>query len=325
MPRSRFWVVLACFLSSSFLNAVERDIWVEHQVGLLGSERGDPVFAAIKAGFTQAMEEAELEYHSAITVIDKTPQGGAGADQSQLLRSLYPENVSGVLLQSRGAGVLSPGVKFLKKYQIPVVALGRVEQLDEQALALFVRDEEAFGRLAVEACVKGLGRRGGRVALLAGLADSVEQRQRLNGALGVLEQQERVDLHQVLHCAETLESALAVVEQAMTEDRYDEIDAWVFLGDWPLRGAAPLDWGKRRIVCTAVGELPSMLAYLKRKELIALVSQDYHEWGYRAGWILAKQFHAGEGPSESLHVMAPRLVDRTNFDAVWRDWSLWLQ
>jgi len=320
---SHFFVISACLVVLSIANAqLQRDIWAEYDIGLIGDAETNPTFKAIKAGAQQAVHELELKYKLDITLVDPTPRHPDPAQQVQALQDAYVNQWAGVFLIPTRPTPLKNTIDFLVNKSIPVITVGR-DVPTSMRTATWLPDEAASAQMATDACIRALGTRGGRIAVLTGDTRQPIQSTRLATALAAIEATPHVQLQRVYPCAEDLDSALATIKQAWLNDRDDQIDAWLFLGDWPLRGAAPLPWDTHSMPCAAIGALPPMLPYIQRQEVALLVAQDYYQWGYAAMSALIQHIHTGKAPDATIHRPAPIAVTEKNVQQHWRQWVKW--
>lgn len=316
------WLALCLLGCINMLQAKPLDIWGEYTIGLIGSASTDPTFNAIRAGAQRAISEAEMAYKLDITLLDETPRHPSASKQIKAVRTVYVKKAAGLLISPTDPNALVSGIDFLVDKGLPVMTVGS-DSPNSKRSGTWLMDETKSAELATESCIQLLGKRGGNIAILSGDPQTPSQAARLEAARKVIDKSPNVKLHQVYHCDEDLSSAFSTIQSALEADRDNEIDAWIFLGDWPLSGAIPLPWDTAEIPSTAIGALPPNLPYLKRKEVKMLVAQDYFNWGYHSMKSLIEQIHNGTPPANTLNFGVPEPVTLRNLETFWNDWTTW--
>lgn len=309
------------------LGAVEREIWGSYRLGMLGADRGSAVFAAARAGALDAAKAMEKEHKLAIELVFKAPLQGTAHAQDGALGELFIEGVNGIILDPNPGQELADEVNFLSTQNIPFVMIHR-ELPGTTPLAFVGSDQTALGHLAMEALGKSLGVVGGDVAVLAGAAGSETARLRLEGAKTVAQASDgKFRPFGIYTCEEALTPSINTVRRVTEEDRARDrkLDAWLFLGPWPLSGAADLPWEPGKLPCVAIGAEPPQLPYIQRGLVDALVAEKYYDWGYRAVVVLIEKLYLKKDPAEAIILVDGELVTKANLDEQLKRWSAWLR
>jgi len=192
---------------------------------------------------------------------------------------------------------------------------------DIEPLAALLANEVEAGRMAGRTILKNLPTRG-RVAILTSEDPSTELEQRLSGLRGVLGYRR---IATTVTCQPNYRSATAAIHAAEEADRNDQIDAWVFLEDWPLLGMPALPWGPGERPVVAIQSTPSAFIYVDQGYLDALIVHPYYDWGYRSVETLVEKLHNDQSPVRVIQRTTPRVVDWRNAEAYRESWKRWLR
>ncbi len=306
------------------LHALEREIWGSFRLGLLGGDSDSAVFAVVKAGARDAAKALEKEHKLSIELIFKAPVEGDAHTQDGALGEFFIEGVDGIALDPHPGQELVDEISFLATQNIAVVCFHR-DLPEHMRLAYIGSDQQALGRMAMKALAKAMGPRGGSVAVLAGPSGSDLARQRLDGAEAVAKEAGNFRPYGIFTCEEALTPALNTVRRVTAEDRDDRLNGWLFLGPWPLSGAAGLPWEADEMPCVAIGAEPPELPYLKQGTVNALVAQKYYDWGYQSVVMLIEKLYLKKDPEPAVILTDGELITPGNQAAYRAKWVEWLR
>lgn len=328
-------LLLSCLLGMP-AQAKPRDVWAEYTIATIHRLGEDPRVTAFNAGVAKAIPPLEEEYHLDITYLTRGPREGTIAEQQKYVRELYGEGVRGFLVhsatkQDRVPLENSPEAQFfsylglLSRVNAPHVAFVQPMAATAETSATVTIDEATSGRIAAEALIRTLGRFERNVAILAGPADESVMQARLQAAQKAISDSSKADLFGIYHTEPNVDAALQTLRAAMAADQNKAIDAWLFLGPWPLMHPQPLPYDATKIKTVAVEALPVSLPFLARGEVQAIVALPYYDLGEISATLLIQTMHLKEAPKPARVVLQPHLVDQTNWQELFRDWQAWLR
>lgn len=318
-----FFALIFIFVFAPLASANRLDVWGTYDVLLLGRASSDPALVAMAAGAEAAQSELEEHHRVKINLRVAAPREAGSAEQSRLVDTAFLQGIDGLLLDAIAGAPLAEAVNMLARQDIPTVLL-RDELAAAPAVGHLYTDQAALGELALATLIPQLGRRGGRVAVLGGPLSDPSVRARLAG-MQAAEGQKPVDFFGVFECPASLGGSLGTLQAVTQEDRDEAIAGWLFLGDWPLQGAAPLPWEPGQLHCVAIGAYPAQLAYLRRGYLDALVAPDYHEMGRQALRLLVEHLAAEAPPRRQDQALPAEVITMENLAEHEAAWAKWLK
>ena len=301
-------------------SAQNREILGEYRLGFVGRDQSDTIYQAAHEGAKAAALELSQRYSIDVELLLATPDRSQGEDQVTSLAELFIQKVDGLIISPEPTEAIVSSIQFAHAQGEEIVYFER-RLSDIQPLAAFLADEVEAGRMAGRAVLEQLPTRG-RVAILTSATPTFQLEQRLAGLRETLGFRR---IATTVSCQPNYRAAIAAVRAAEEADRNDQIDAWVFLEDWPLLGMPALPWapGKRSVV--AIQSTPSAFIYVDQGYLDALVVHPYYDWGYRSVETLVEKLHNGQTPESALLRSAPRVVDWRNAEDYRESWKRWLR
>ncbi len=301
-------------------SAQNRELLGEYKLGIVGSDQSDTIYQAAHEGAKDAALELSERYSIDVELLVYTPDQSQGSTQATSLADLFIENADGLIVSPEPTGAVQSSIQFARDQGQEIVYFER--QLSEvEPLVALLADEVEAGRLAGHTVLTKLSSRG-RVAILTSANPTPALEQRLSGLREVLGFRR---IATTVTCEPDYRSAVAAIHAAEEADRNDQIDAWVFLEDWPMLGMPALPWkpGERPIV--AIQSTPSAFMYVDRGYLDALIVHPYYEWGYQSVEALVEKLHNEQSPESNLVRTTPRVVDWRNAEAYRENWKRWLR
>jgi ribose transport system substrate-binding protein len=300
--------------------AQNREILGEYKLGIVGRDQSDTIYQAAHEGAKAAALDLSERYSIDVELLVYTPNKSQEHDQATALAELFIENADGLIISPENSGAIASSIQFAREQGQAIVYFER-QLPDVQPLIALLADETEAGRMAGRTILKELPTRG-RVAILTSEQPSPELKQRLAGLREVLGFRR---IATTVRCQPDYHSAVAAIHAAEEADRNDQIDAWVFLEDWPLLGMPALPWeaGERPIV--AIQSTPSAFIYVDQGYLNALIVHPYYEWGYRSVETLIEKLHNGQSPESTTLRTTPRVVDWRNAADYRESWKRWLR
>jgi ABC-type sugar transport system substrate-binding protein len=323
---------LAGIVLCAGLQAQNRELLGEYRLGILGREAGNAIYQAVHSGAEDAARELAERLSIDIEILERTPVKNLPRAQMEALSRLFVEEVDGVALSPADGALLRPLLETMQGQGVEVVLFESA--IDGfQPRTAFPADETEAGRLAGLAAKQAMPS-GGRAAILIAADKTPALQARLDGVRSTLGFRR---IYGIIECDPDYASAVAAIKAATEADADDLIAGWVFLDDWPLRGAPSLPWDEGEGACAAIGVSPSALLHLERGYVDALVVHAYYEWGYRSVEALIEAVHQPpvaadtasdareSGRAYARDIRRPRVIDWRNRDAYSEAWKGWMQ
>jgi ribose transport system substrate-binding protein len=313
-------VLLICQIGSfRSLQAQNREILAELKIGVIGRSLADPSYQAVHSGARDAARALSQSYSIDVELRVLTPQLSNGQTQSSALGQLLIEGADGFIISPEINSEVEESIRFaIEEGQKAVVFEGLKPVAN--ALAQVVANERAAGRQAGKAIQSKLPTRG-RIAILTSEQPNEAELARLDGlrdALGY----KRIEC--IVTCQPNYRSANEAIRLAEEKDRGHLIKGWVFLNDWPLRGAPALPWPPGKLPCVAIQSSPATFIYLDEGYLSAFVAHPYYDWGYRSMEMLIQSLYRKQSPEPYTLVLGTRVINKDNAEAYRREWQEWL-
>lgn len=312
--------LLSLFILVSLAFGQNREILGEYKLGIVGRDQSDTIYQAAHEGAKDAALELSERYSIDVELLVYTPDGSQGSNQTTSLAELFIENADGLIISPESSEAVASSLQFARDQGQEIIYFERQLPTTEP-LAALLADEAEAGRMAGRTVVTKLPTRG-RVAILTSESPSAELEQRLAGLREILGFRR---IATTVTCQPNYRSAIAAIHAAEEADRNDQINAWVFLEDWPLLGMPALPWqpGERPVV--AIQSTPSAFIYVDQGYLDALIVHPYYDWGYRSVETLIEKLHNEQSPDSPVLRTTPRLVDWRNVEEYRENWKRWLR
>ena len=322
-------IIAAARLAAFFLGifsvlpatAQNREILGEFRIGLVGRDRENPIYEAIRHGAREAARTLSEKYSIDVELRSLTPRKTQTDGQAAALGQLFVDKADGFLISPDpdNANALRKSLRFATRQGQHVVFVeSAMDGID--ALASLVANEKEAGRLAAKAILPRL-QTGARVALLTTENPTPALRQRLEGARSVLGFRR---IQKTVRCRPNYASAVQAIREAHKADRNDRIEGWLFLGDWPLAGLPAYPWEPGDLPCVAIQATPAAFLHFDREYLDAVIAHPYEAWGRRGVEILVERLFNETPPESSRITTDPEIIDFRNIGAYREKWRKWL-
>ena len=222
------WVAVL-LLSGSALHAQNHEILGEYKIGIVGRDYYEgAIYQAAHLGAKDAALELSQKYSIDVELLVATPTLAQGGSQPESLAELFIDAADGFIISPSAKTVMALTVQFAQEQEQEVVYFESALPGTEP-LAAIIADEFAAGQMAAKAILKELPTQG-RVGILTSNAPSPQLEDRLRGARAVLGFRR---IQATVQTAPDYRSAIQALEQAVKNDRNDQITGWIFLEDWP--------------------------------------------------------------------------------------------
>jgi ribose transport system substrate-binding protein len=321
LMRILLWLLAPICLAAlhGSLCAQNRELLAELKIGIIGRDLSDPAYQAAHTGALDAAKVLSKRHSIDVEVLVLTPKLADGQTQSSALGELFIEGADGFIISPELNREVNESIRFAVEEGQKVVVFESLQPL-KSALMRVIVDEKEAGRQAGEAILPHLPTRG-RIAILTSTQPSEADQARLKGLRNALGYKR---IERIVACEPNYKSAIEAIQLAEKEDRNHLIKGWVFLDDWPLRGAPALPWRAGRLPCVSIQSTPSAFAYLDNGYLSAFVTHPYYEWGYRSIETLVQALFLNRPPEKPTLVLKTQVINWDNVEEYREEWRNWL-
>ncbi|MAY75429.1 MAG: hypothetical protein CMJ31_12095 [Phycisphaerae bacterium] len=320
---SSLWLALATLVVGAVSSdaAAQSDRYVIAMVPKSGS---NPVFIAARSGAEAAARELGAKNGVSIELLWWAPARDDAARQIEIVRSLAAAGVDGIAISCSDPDTLTPEINRAATAGATVVTFD-ADAPNSARIAYVGIDDRAAGRLVIDELSKHFGendREGpSTVAILTGTRTAANMVDRVRGVVDGISTMDNVSLVGAFSHDETPEGAAEAL--AAAEANYGPIDAWAFVGGWPMYTEGGLDAVPSQTPIVSIDLLPQTLDHLESGRVKALVGQPYFDWGYESVRMVFDRVHGNQAPI-SKTVMAPLEVvgpeRAAEYRERWRDW-----
>lgn len=243
----------------------------------------DPYYEAVTESAARAAEQA------GVRLIIKAPDEANLEQQIRMMETMIMQRVDGIAISPIHAEALAPLVDKAAEAGIPVICFESDVPASRRLTYIGtdnVRAGERMGR-AIDELLKGRG----MILVSTGFSESLHLRERLEGFLGYIHRETKIDVLEVRYHQGIAEQALADLEGMI--DDHPHFDAFVAL-DFMSGAASILVWkamGLNRYALT-FGLMPEIGEAIRNGQMTMALSQDEHRWGE---WIVEQLLKANEG------------------------------
>ncbi len=318
------FILVACLAFSVTTDAKPREIWERYTFAFIGAELADPAFGAVQAGARDAARDMENEFNLAITLQFDAPATRSAELQSAIISNIDTATVHGVALNVNDPRSATQAIARLAEANIPVVTFEH-DAPDAARFAYVTGNDPLIGEFAARQLIRDMWRNKGAIAIIAGNTKNTANQARLNGALSVIEKNEKVHLYGVFPCPHDASGGRRALLGVMASDRDEEIAGLLFLGGWPLLSAEPLPWTSEFYGCVAVDDFPVMLTHVQRGQVNALVSRGYYQWGYECVRLLVDKVNNNKTPENPTLLVMPTIITEREARATAEKWATWIR
>lgn len=273
------------------------------KITMIAKSSTNPFFLSCKAGAEDGAKKMSEKYGIPVTIDWQTPPTEDGQAQAQNIQTAVNSGSSAILIACSDAGKVKGAIDDAVARNVPVMTFDS-DCPDSKRFVFCGSDNHQMG-LAVGDELSKLCKGNGQVAILAGNQNAPNLKIRVDGAKEAIAKSPNMKLVGVFYHPETGQDATAAVLQAMNSN--PEIDAWAFVGGWPLFSPALLtqiDPAKVRIV--SADALPEELAYVKKGVVPVLVAQQPYEYGAMSVQTICEKLIDRKDPSGPT--IGPELV-----------------
>lgn len=248
------------------------------KITMIAKSSTNPFFLSTKTGADAAAADLSKKLGRPVEVDWRTPPQEDGQVQAERLAQAVNEGTDAVLLACSDAGKLKGAIDDAAAKGVPVITFDS-DVPESKRLGFLGSDNYEMGYKIGEELVK-LTEGKGNVALLCGNQNAPNLAIRRKGTEDALKKAPGIKIVGTYYNPEVPQDAAAEVLRAMKSN--PEIDAWAFIGGWPLFTTTLLtDLDPKRVRVVSADALPQELLYVDAGVVPVLVAQRSYDFGYK--------------------------------------------
>jgi len=277
-------------------------------IAMIAKSSTNPVFLSARTG-AEAAAAALSEKLGIEVVIDwRTPPTEDGQVQAQRIAQAVNAGADAVLLSCSDAAKVTGAIDDAVARGVPVMTFDSDAPQSRRFAFYGVDDLDTGHRVMKELAAQLNGK--GKVAILAGNQNAPNLRKRAQGVEEEAANFEGIDIVGTFYHVETPQDAAAEVLRAM--NAYPEINAWAFIGGWPLFTRTLLtDLDPERVKIVSVDALPPELPYVEAGIAPVLLAQPTYLWGYVSVEKIVDKLHLGKDVPEMNRMELVKVTKET--------------
>jgi ribose transport system substrate-binding protein len=270
-----------------------------------------PVFNYAKVGAERAAKAL-----GNVEVLWRASETADELKQKEILESFITQQVDGIAISCTNGDFLTGTINKAVDAGIPVMTWD-ADAPKSKRLAYYGVDDYRSGNIMGDETARLLGEKG-KVACITSIG-AYNLKRRLDGVLDSLKKYPGI---KVIEVFDTKEDSLRCAEIiASATNKYQDLDAWVSVGGWPVFSRAiiaPVDPQKTKFVC--FDTIPPAPEILREGKVQVLIGQKYFGWGSEPVKILA-DYKAGKRPAQQIIDSGVDIVKKENVDEYVAQWK----
>jgi ribose transport system substrate-binding protein len=245
-------------------------------ISMIAKSSTNPLFLTGRKGAEDKAKELSDKYGIYIKIDWRTPPVEDGQVQAQRIAQAVNEGTDVILISCSDASKVTGAINDAVDRGVPVMTFDS-DAPQSKRFAFYGVDDIETGKMVMGELAK-LVKGKANVAILAGNQNAPNLQKREEGAR--LEAKNYPDLKVVgsFYHSETPQDAAAEVLRVM--NAYPEINAWVFIGGWPLLTTTLLtDLDPNKVTVASIDGMPAQLPYVEKGIAPVLLAQPTYLWG----------------------------------------------
>jgi ribose transport system substrate-binding protein len=289
-------------------------------IGMIAKSQSNPVFQAARKG-ADARAEALTQGGGGLVRIDwRTPNDEDAQKQAEFIEQLAAAGAQAITIACSDASKVTRAIDDAIAKGVVVMCFDS-DAPDSMRLCYVGTDDYDAGRQVMSETAALLEGQDAVVAILAGNETATNLQKRVQGAQEELARHANLTLKKVYYHKETPQDAYAEVESVQKAN--PEINAWAFIGGWPLMTDRPLPWTPGEVTCVSMDTLPPQLEHLRIGDVHVLLGQQYYYFGEQCVNVLVDNVRSGKAPTKLIDFAALDKVTKANVDEYAKNWERW--
>lgn len=245
-------------------------------ISVIGKSSTNPVFLSARTGAEDKAKELSEKLGINIKIDWRTPPTEDGQIQAQRVAQSVNEGADAILISCSDASKVTGAINDAVARGVEVMTFDS-DAPESKRFAFYGVDDIETGQLVMSELAKLVNGKA-NVAILAGNQNAPNLQKRAEGVRVEAAKYPDVKIVGTFYHAETPQDAAAEVLRVM--NAYPEINAWAFIGGWPLFTTTLLtDLDPNKVKVVSVDGLAPQLPYVETGIAPILLAQPTYLWG----------------------------------------------
>ena len=277
-------------------------------IAMIAKSSTNPVFLAARTGAEAAAKELSQQHGINVEVRWLTPPQEDGQVQAQRIQQAVNDGADAILLAASDASKVTGAINDAVDRGVHVMMFDSDAPQSKRFAYYGVDDVKAGEALMAELARLNNGK--GNVAILAGNQNAPNLQNRVKGVRQEAAKHPGIRIVDVFNHIETPQDAAA--EVVRVNNAYPDVNAWAFIGGWPLFTQTLLtDISPTRYKVVSIDALPQELIYVERGIVPVLLAQPVYKWGYEGVKAIVDKVYLRKDVPANIPMELVR-VDKSN-------------
>lgn len=246
------------------------------KITMIAKSSTNAFFLSCKKGADDEAKKMSDKYGVPVTIDWQTPPTEDGQVQAQKIQQAVNEGTSAILIACSDAAKVKGAIDDAVDRNVPVMTFDS-DCDGSKRFAFCGSDNKVMGETLMKELITLTGGKA-NVAILAGNQNAPNLQIRVQGAKDAAAAAPGMKIVDTFYHAETPQDATAAVKQAMNAN--PQIDAWCFVGGWPLFAQSLLtDLDPQKVRVVSADGLPEELPYVEKGVVPVLIAQRSYDYG----------------------------------------------
>lgn len=275
------------------------------RIAMIAKSSNNPVFLAARTGAEAAARERSQKDGIHVEVEWLTPPQEDGQVQAERIAQAVNDGADAILISCSDAAKVNGAIDDAVARGVAVMTFDSDAPQSKRFAYYGVNDEDTGRQVMAELAKLTNGK--ANVAILAGNQNAPNLQKRVQGVKDEAAKSPGIKIVGVFNHIETPQDASA--EVIRVDNAYPEVNAWAFVGGWPLYAPGLLgEVSPNRYRIVSVDGLPAELAYVDRGIAPVLLAQPVYQWGYVGVNTIVDKLHDKKDPPTILPMQLVRVT-----------------
>jgi ribose transport system substrate-binding protein len=289
-------------------------------IAMIAKSTTNPIFVSARKGAETAARELAEKHGVPIQIVWMTPDHEDAQIQAVAVAQAVKDRASAILISCSDADKVTAAIDDAVDRGVPVMTFDS-DAPGSKRFAFYGVDDEKLGRAVMRELAAQI-RKKGAVAILAGNADALNLRKRVEGVKKEAALNPGISIVGTFNHKETARDA---AEEVLSVQKANpQIRGWAMIGGWALftpRLSGELD--SRKVTVVGVNALPAQLAFVESGLAPVLLALPTYNWGYVSVQRIVDKVHLKQDVPTIVPPMEAVRVTKDNLGTWARQLKSW--